>query len=176
VTIFLAVSVGLLPFAGCSGSNSRNDRAGEAGEAGEGGAPSAGGAAGAGGDVTEGGAAGVPSIELGGGAGGEGGGFAGGAGGEGGGAPTCDPTAVDEPDDDFADTNCDGIDGAAAGAVFVAPKGSDDALGTIEQPVATISRALTLAAQKQLDVYVCNATYRDNIVIKSGVRIFGGYD
>src|SRR4051794_32632547 len=37
------------------------------------------------------------------------------------------PGAPDAPDLGFADTNCDGIDGDAAGAVWVAPTGSDAA-------------------------------------------------
>ena len=38
----------------------------------------------------------------------------------------CTPTgATDVPDDQFRDTNCDGIDGDVASAVFVAPDGDD---------------------------------------------------
>lgn len=176
ITLFLALAGGALPFAGCSSSgNGTNASAG--GEAGAGGVTSAASAVGEGGDATAGGAAGATSVELVGGAGGEGGADgAAGAGGEGGGAAVCDPTAEDAPDDDFADTNCDGIDGDVAHAVFVSPNGRDDASGAMAQPVATISRALAMAAQKHADIYVCNGTYRDNVVIKSGVNIFGGYD
>jgi hypothetical protein len=84
--------------------------------------------------------------------------------------------APDAPDDEFFDANCDGIDGDASRGVFVSPEGADEAPGTLEQPVATISRALTIAGQKQFDVYVCNGTYRDNVVIGAGVNVFGGYD
>jgi hypothetical protein len=177
ITIVLALSGGALPFAGCSGSNSDSDNtsAGLGGDAGAGGAEAA--SAGALGEGRDGGAGGATSFELGG-AGGEAGSrSAAGAGGEGGSAAVCDPTsAEDAPDDDFVDSNCDGIDGDVSHAVFVSPTGNDDASGTIEQPVATISRALALAAQKHMDVYVCNGTYRDNVVIESGVNIYGGYD
>lgn len=177
ISILLALSGGALPFAGCSGSNSdgANASAGTRGaDAGAGGAEAA--IAGEGGEAMAGGAGGATSFELGGAGGEAGSGSAAGAGGEGG-AAVCIPTsAEDMPDDDFVDANCDGIDGDVSRAVFVSPKGKDDASGTIEQPVATISRGLTVAAQKHADVYVCNGTYRDNVAIESGVNIYGGYD
>src|SRR5690349_7113153 len=42
----------------------------------------------------------------------------------------------DLPDDNFADTNCDGVDGDAARAIFVATSGADTNPGTMEMPMA----------------------------------------
>src|SRR5689334_3082185 len=48
----------------------------------------------------------------------------------------------DLPDDNFADTNCDGVDGDAARAIFVATSGADTNPGTMEMPMATINAAI----------------------------------
>ena len=49
--------------------------------------------------------------------------------------PTVHPGAPDEPDlPAFADTNCDGIDGDEARAVFVSPMGNNLNLGTRTRP------------------------------------------
>gem|GEM_PF-1659546 len=115
-----------------------------------------------------------------GGAGG-GGGAGNGWGGLGGGdagvpATECDPSAADEPDADFVDSNCDGVDGDAKAALFVSPLGSDEAEGSRQAPLATLGRAIVLAAEDGHDVYVCSATYEENVVIeKTGVHVFGGY-
>src|SRR5690349_1329468 len=68
------------------------------------------GASGGGGDDTSGGGDGGSKND--------GGGAMDGGGGGGDGGP-CVPTAQDEPDDNFRDTNCDGIDGDASRGVFV---------------------------------------------------------
>lgn len=93
-------------------------------------------------------------------------------------APGCTPEAgPDEPDDDFADTNCDGIDGDASRAVFVAPTGSDTAAGTMDAPVQTIGKAVALAGERAKSVYVCNGEYKENVRIETrAVSIYGGYD
>ena len=119
---------------------------------------------GAGGDTAVGGAGGDENV------GGEGG-----AGG-GSGRVVCDATVPDSPDDDFRDTNCDGIDGDAAHAVFVSTSGSDAAPGTMSAPVRSINQALAMASLSKLAVYVCNATYTENVVLEAGARIYGGYD
>jgi hypothetical protein len=89
-------------------------------------------------------------------------------------APICTKTSeTDEPDDDFADSNCDGIDGDKSKAVFVATTGSDDAAGSMEAPFKTLGRALKAGK----DVYVCNGTYAENVVVDTNAaRVFGGYD
>lgn len=133
----------------------------------------------AGGEAGSGGAGGATSDTAAGGAGGEAdAGGATGAGGEGGasGGTVCDATVQDLPDDDFTDTNCDGIDGDAAHAVFVAPTGEDKAAGTRSAPVHSINRAIALAMVNKSAVYVCDGTYTENVFIKQGVSIYGGYN
>jgi hypothetical protein len=92
--------------------------------------------------------------------------------------PACTPTAgEDVPDDEFEDTNCDGIDGDVAKAVFVSATGSSTADGSKTNPVDTIGKAIELAASSGKDVYVCNGTYAEALQIESaGVHLFGGYD
>lgn len=89
----------------------------------------------------------------------------------------CEPTSKqDEPDGDNVDANCDGIDGDVTGGVFVSTTGFDDAAGTIKKPVQSLAKAVELAADGDRPVYVCNGTYRENLVIEAPVSIFGGYD
>jgi len=89
----------------------------------------------------------------------------------------CDPEALDLPDDDFEDANCDGIDGDVEGAIFVAPSGDDSAAGSLEEPVATLNAAIALAQDQDLDVYVCNAEYPEQVRLEEvAVNIYAGYD
>ena len=63
-------------------------------------------------------------------------------------APACVPTgAVDLPDDAFEDSNCDGIDGDKAAAIFVSPSGADTADGSFDAPVKTITEGVALASE-----------------------------
>ncbi|MBI2395460.1 MAG: hypothetical protein HYV09_38175, partial [Deltaproteobacteria bacterium] len=82
----------------------------------------------------------------------------------------------DDPDDDFKDTNCDGIDGDKSRAIFVAPDGKDDAAGTLDAPVHSFAKAIERANELGKDVYACNGTYAENVVIAKAVRVFGGFD
>lgn len=92
-------------------------------------------------------------------------------------APACVPEGgVDEPDEAFADTDCDGIDGDARHAVFVAPTGSDSGAGTADEPLRTLAKAVAAAADNDKSVYVCNGEYAENVRIERAVRVFGGYD
>lgn len=89
----------------------------------------------------------------------------------------CDLKAEDDPDDRFEDSDCDGIDGSRADAVFIDPSGDDSGPGTLEAPLATVDAALALARAEDKDIYVCNGVYRQAVVIRSSdVRLFGGYD
>src|SRR6188768_1986555 len=80
---------------------------------------------------------GTSSSEHNGDAGADSGGASAGDGGESGAStasdtPGCVPTGTsDAPDDDFLDSNCDGIDGDASHAIFVSPGGSDSADGSL---------------------------------------------
>jgi hypothetical protein len=92
--------------------------------------------------------------------------------------PSCVPTgAIDNPDDDFADSNCDGIDGDKSKAIFVSPDGKDTGDGSFRSPVNTITKGVELAGAQSKDVYVCTADYAENVVIDTkAVSIFGGYE
>jgi hypothetical protein len=62
-------------------------------------------------------------------------------------------------------------------AVFVATSGSDSAAGSMSQPVASISRGVLLAQQAHKDLYVCDGTYTESVVIaNAAVNVHGGYD
>ena len=52
------------------------------------------------------------------------------------------PGAPDLPDLSFVDSNCDGIDGTEADAIFVSPKGSDANPGTRAKPKREIQAAV----------------------------------
>jgi hypothetical protein len=120
----------------------------------------------------------MPDATADGGAGGAGGDAgAGGEAGEGAG-PSCIPTgAHDLPDDEFTDSNCDGIDGDKRVAIFVSPDGDDANDGWFGSPSKTISKGVELAAAQGKDVYVCTAEYAENVFVATkAVNIFGGYD
>ena len=94
--------------------------------------------------------------------------------------PAIHPTATDLPDLDALDTNCDGIDGDAARAFFVAPAGADANPGTQAQPFKTVQRAVTAATSSptQRQVYAAMGTYPERVTLGStsdGVGIYGGY-
>jgi hypothetical protein len=89
------------------------------------------------------------------------------------------PSATDVPDGNFADENCDGIDGDITQGIFVASGGVDDAnCGTaFDHPCQTINNALARAvATSRPNVYVQAGTYQEAVVLRSGVSIWGGYD
>jgi hypothetical protein len=88
--------------------------------------------------------------------------------------PTC--SDLDLPDDAFEDTNCDGIDGDASQAVFVAPTGSAEGDGTIDEPLNSIAQAVAVAAAQNKDVYVCVGEYAESVTIAdTAVSLYGGY-
>lgn len=87
--------------------------------------------------------------------------------------------ADDLPDDSFVDSNCDGIDGTEAKAIFVAPAsagGNDAYAGTKTKPVASI----TVAIQKAIDggktqILVSSGTYSGRVSLADGLFLAGGY-
>jgi hypothetical protein len=88
------------------------------------------------------------------------------------------PGVADLPDPSFADTNCDGIDGDKALAVFVAIAGSDagGTCGAFADPCRTISFAQTRAvALGKAQVYVSAGTYTGGAVLAGGVTTVGGF-
>lgn len=87
----------------------------------------------------------------------------------------CTPQA-DEPDESFGDTDCDGIDGSLAKAVFVAPSGATTGNGSPEAPFTSIAAGIAEAQRTAKDVYACAGTYEAaGLTLTANVRIFGGY-
>ena len=103
------------------------------------------------------------------------GGSAGGAGDAG---TSCVPDGeVDEPDVEFRDSNCDGIDGDASLALFVALGGDDANDGTRAAPLRTVGAAVTKAV---LDggiqhIYVASGQYDETVILADGISIWGGF-
>jgi hypothetical protein len=106
---------------------------------------------------------------------------------EGGVTPSADAgasCAVGCSDSDAATTADSGRPGADAGAfdgdptaIFVAPTGSDSAPGTMSKPVLTIGKGVLLAQGAHKDLYVCDGTYTENVIIDTKpVNVHGGYD
>jgi hypothetical protein len=94
----------------------------------------------------------------------------------------CTPSSMDDqPDDFFVDANCDGIDGRADQAVFVAPPpfGSDINVpnrGTQALPFATIQAALLAAGGARNALYVAQGSYLGPITLVEGISVYGAYD
>ncbi len=86
-------------------------------------------------------------------------------------------SVADVPDPSFADTNCDGIDGAIADAVFVSSQGLDGpGCGSREFACATIGTGFTRAVAAGKDhVYVAGGVYPETVVVANGVSIYGGF-
>lgn len=79
---------------------------------------------------------------------------------------------------DGLDRNCDGVDGDISRALFVSKTGDDQAPGTLNQPLLSVTRALTLASGPQAgirDIYVATGVYSENITLVDGVSVYGGY-
>ena len=92
--------------------------------------------------------------------------------------PSCAcPGMPDDPDGLYADTNCDGIDGDIARAIFVALTGSPTGAGTPTDPLddvqAGIDRAWTDPTKSH--VYVSEGTYLGQVVMREGVSVWGSY-
>src|SRR5262249_24932038 len=85
------------------------------------------------------------------------------------------PSSTDLPEDNFADANCDGIDGDAANAIFVdVLTGNDNFPGTRQQPVVSIPRAMQLAGRNK-QILAWKGDYPP-LTLVAGAHIYGGYD
>ena len=87
--------------------------------------------------------------------------------------------APDKPDLGFVDSNCDGIDGDKAGALFVAPGGSDGNSGSSDSPKASVAAAVTAGLAAHKDVYVAAGTYVGKVAflgVGGNIGVYGGYD
>ena len=90
----------------------------------------------------------------------------------------CSAGAPDKPDLSFVDSNCDGIDGDKASALFVAPGGNDNNDGSAVHPKATVAAAVTAALPAGKDVYVATGIYdgKVNFLNATGnIGVYGGY-
>jgi hypothetical protein len=85
------------------------------------------------------------------------------------------PGAEDLPDLAFVDTNCDGIDGDEAKAVFVSPQGNDNNTGTKAQPKREIQAAVLAGSLTGRYVLAAGGDYTA-VQAATGVSIYGGYD
>ncbi|MFK7984659.1 MAG: hypothetical protein AB8I08_01430 [Sandaracinaceae bacterium] len=89
-------------------------------------------------------------------------------------------SAEDEPDVDYLDTNCDGIDGDRSRGILVsAMAGNDTATCGLEltSPCRTIAHAMTRSIEEsRRDLFLMAGTYDEVVTLRDGVRIFGGYD
>src|SRR5262249_5914858 len=89
----------------------------------------------------------------------------------------CRTGAVDVPDLAFTDSDCDGIDGTAARAIFVSPRGQHSDRGPWPPPRQPLPAALAAAAAAapRRDVYAALGVYQETVTLASGVSIYGGY-
>ena len=91
-------------------------------------------------------------------------------------APECVPSATaDLPDDQLLDTDCDGIDGALALSVLVAPDGAavPDGAAFVEK---TLSAGIARAESAGLSqVLVAVAVYEEPVTLVAGVNVVSGY-
>jgi hypothetical protein len=85
------------------------------------------------------------------------------------------PGAADLPDLGFVDSNCDGIDGREAAAVFVSPLGRDANPGTKAAPKRQIATAVLAAAGTGRVVLAAAGDYSGAVAV-TGAGIYGGYD
>ena len=89
------------------------------------------------------------------------------------------PSPNDDPDSAFTDSNCDGIDGDRARAIFVASGGVNSGSCGLDynDPCQTISFGITRAVQaSRPHVYVQNGTYGGGLTMTNGISVFGGYN
>ena len=90
--------------------------------------------------------------------------------------PKIHPGAADEPDvPAFVDSNCDGIDGVEARAIFVSGVGDDEDPGTRARPKRTLQGAVGAAANAGKDVYASLGIYSETLQGRDGVGVYGGF-
>ena len=84
-------------------------------------------------------------------------------------------SSVDLPDG--IDTNCDGVDGEIDVAYFVSKDGSNLNTGAVDDPFLTVDFALEQAfLDGKRDVYVATGVYSENITLRQGISLYGGYN
>jgi len=87
------------------------------------------------------------------------------------------PGAPDDPDGTFLDSNCDGIDGDIAKAVFVAPSGVDDgSCGSQAAPCQSPAFAITRLDALHTQIYLQIGAYPGPLTIGASASFYGGFD
>jgi hypothetical protein len=83
----------------------------------------------------------------------------------------------DDPDENFIDSNCDGIDGNIEKSVFVDElNGNDENNGSMLDPVASVLKALNIAEEKgKKHILIAGGVYQETVELKSGISIHGAY-
>ncbi|MBX3222104.1 MAG: hypothetical protein KF795_16420 [Labilithrix sp.] len=88
----------------------------------------------------------------------------------------CTPGGSDLPDPQGIDSDCDGIDGTKASAVFVAPTGTANGEGTMDAPLSSITAAIARATEiGATQVLVAAGTYPERVTLAGGIGVYGGY-
>lgn len=89
----------------------------------------------------------------------------------------CEDGAIDFPDDNNEDTNCDGIDGDAMRSIFVASYGDDQNPGSKMLPKRSINAGILAAKADDAKSWVLveNGLYQETIILADGINVVGGY-
>ncbi len=92
----------------------------------------------------------------------------------------CNRAAIDLPDPDFVDANCDGVDGDVTRTVFVAAQGGDDGNdGSLNAPVASLGAAVAIATsiRQRSAVLLAEGTYTVDatLAVDVALTLHGGY-
>ena len=75
------------------------------------------------------------------------------------------PSAIDNPDDNRIDSNCDGTDGDISQAIFASPQGNSQGSGTMNDPVDSINGAISLAIlNSKPHVYAATGTFNEMLI------------
>ncbi|MBL8784399.1 MAG: hypothetical protein JNJ59_05820 [Deltaproteobacteria bacterium] len=82
---------------------------------------------------------------------------------------------AETPNGNFADENCDGIDGDVNLGLFVTTTGSATSACTQAEP-CTIARALALVSAQKPQIYLRAGTYTGPFAIPRTIGIYGGYN
>ena len=91
--------------------------------------------------------------------------------------PAIHPGVADDPDAGFVDSNCDGIDGDIAKAIFVATGGIDGmSCGTQASPCHTPAYAIGRLDAQHSQILVQVGTYGGAFAVSAQAAFFGGYD
>lgn len=91
----------------------------------------------------------------------------------------CMPSeALDAPDEEGVDANCDGADGTVGVDVYLHVNGGDDSsVGSPDAPVASLGRALELAAIRGGAVLIAEGEVSpEPLELDGNVALYGGYD